>query len=169
MSKLHYRDATLADLVKIVEIYNSTIPSRLVTADTDPVSVESKMKWFEEHNPETRPLWMVENERQETIGWISFQSFYGRPAYDATVEVSIYLDAGVRGRGYGKQILQEAIERAGAMGIKTLLGFIFGHNQPSLLLFKKLGFEEWATLPNVALLDGVERDLKILGRRVGVK
>ena len=167
MSKLYYRDAAVADLSKIVEIYNATVPSRLVTADTDPVSVESRMKWFEEHNPQNRPLWMVENEEAETVGWISFQSFYGRPAYAATVEVSIYLDVAMRGRGYGARVLQHAIERAGSMGIKTLLGFIFGHNQPSLLLFKKLGFEEWASLPNIALLDGVERDLKILGRRVG--
>lgn len=166
MTRLFYRDATVADLPKIVEIYNSTIPSRLVTADTDPVSVESRMKWFEEHNPQSRPLWVVTTGKHETVGWISFQSFYGRPAYDATVEVSIYLDPEMRGKGYGKQILQKAIDSAGGMGIKTLLGFIFGHNYPSLMLFKKLGFEEWATLPNIALLDNIERDLKILGRRV---
>ncbi|MNL65666.1 putative phosphinothricin acetyltransferase YwnH [compost metagenome] len=50
--------------------------------------------------------------------------------------------------------------------MNTLLGFIFGHNAPSLGLFASLGFTRWGDLPRVAVLDGVERDLIIVGRRV---
>jgi phosphinothricin acetyltransferase len=166
MTQLIYRNATLADLPKIVEIYNSTVASRVVTADLEPVSVMSKQKWFEEHSPNKRPLWMVENSAKQTIGWVSFQSFYGRPAYDATVEISIYLDADQRGKGFGKKILHDCIEKAPKYKIKTLLGFIFAHNEPSLKLFKHFGFEDWANLPNIATLDGEERSLLILGKRV---
>ncbi len=166
MEELKFRDALITDLKKIVEIYNSTIPSRMVTADTEPVSVESKKKWFDEHNSTKRPLWVIENKSDEIIGWVSFQSFYGRPAYDATVEISIYLDVQQRGKGLGKQILQYSIDNAPKFGIKTLLGFIFAHNEPSLKLFRSFGFEDWATLPNIAELDGQERGLKILGKRI---
>jgi phosphinothricin acetyltransferase len=166
MSQLIYRNATLADLPKIVEIYNSTIASRVVTADLEPVTVASKQKWFDEHSSDKRPLWMVENSAQQTIGWVSFQSFYGRPAYDATVEISIYLEVDQRGKGYGRTILKECIEQAPKYNIKTLLGFIFAHNEPSLKLFKHFGFEDWANLPNIATLDGEERSLLILGKRV---
>ena len=69
----------------------------MVTADTDAVTVESKVKWFDEHNPANQPLWVVVDKTSQGItGWISFQSFYGRPAYNATVEISIYLDELVR-------------------------------------------------------------------------
>ncbi|GGC40254.1 phosphinothricin acetyltransferase [Parapedobacter defluvii] len=163
---IKFRDATQQDLVKIVEIYNSTIESKMVTADTEPVTVESRQKWFDEHNPAKRPLWMVENQNNETIGWVSFQSFYGRPAYDATVEISIYLDAAQRGNGLGKRILEYCIGHAPDFGVKTLLAFIFSHNQPSLKLFRYFGFEDWATLPNIAVLDGEEHGLKILGKRI---
>lgn len=163
---LIFRDAEEVDLVKIVEIYNSTIPSRLVTADTVAVSVESRMKWFEEHNATNRPLWMVEDSLANVIGWVSFQSFYGRPAYQATVEISIYLDERYRGRGFGKQILEHSIQQAPKFGVKTLLGFIFAHNDASIKLFRHFGFEDWATLPRVAQLDDQERDLKILGKRI---
>ena len=54
------------------------------------------------------------------------------------------------------------------LGLQTLLGFIFGHNAASLTLFERLGFERWALLPRVAELDGVERDLVIVGRRVSL-
>ena len=163
---LTYRDADNSDLKRIVEIYNSTIPSRMVTADTEIVSVESRQKWFDEHNPTKRPLWVIEDNFNQIVGWVSFQSFYGRPAYDATVEISIYLDETQRGKGLGKQILQYCLDKAPGFGIKTLLGFIFSHNEPSLKLFRQFGFEDWATLPNIASLDGQERGLKILGKRI---
>jgi len=166
MPALIYRNAAQTDLSKIVEIYNSTIPLRTVTADTEKVSVESRQKWFDEHSSDKRPLWVIENAYNEIIGWVSFQSFYGRPAYDATVEVSIYLDPAQRGQGLGKEILQYCIEEAPSFGVKTLLGFIFAHNEPSLKLFRHFGFEDWATLPNIAILDGQERGLKIVGKRI---
>ncbi|MCW3109671.1 MAG: N-acetyltransferase [Segetibacter sp.] len=167
MPQVIYRDATIQDLPEIVAIYNSTIASRMVTADTEPVTVESKIKWFNEHSPPKRPLWIIEDESHHIIGWASFQSFYGRPAYDATVEISIYLDPLQRGKGLGKQVLQHCINVSPVYGVRTLLGFIFAHNEPSLKLFYKFGFEDWGTFPNVANLDGVERTLKILGKRVG--
>jgi phosphinothricin acetyltransferase len=52
------------------------------------------------------------------------------------------------------------------LGIKTLLGYIFAHNAPSLGLFLKAGFTEWAYLPDIANLDGIERSVKILGKRI---
>lgn len=166
MDKLKFRNAEQKDLSQIVEIYNSTIPTRMVTADTEPVSVESRQKWFEEHNPVKRPLWVIEDDTNTIIGWVSFQSFYGRPAYDGTVEISIYLDVEQRGKGLGKLVLQYCLDNAPKFGIKTLLGFIFLHNEPSLKLFRHFGFEDWALLPNIAVLDGQERSLKILGKRM---
>jgi phosphinothricin acetyltransferase len=45
------RDATEADLPAIVAIYNAAIPGRTATADTDPVTVESRREWFAKHSP----------------------------------------------------------------------------------------------------------------------
>lgn len=162
---LTYRDATLDDLPAIVAIYNSTVPSRLVTADLSPVTVESRHAWFHAHGPQARPLWVVE-AAGEVIAWLSFSDFYGRPAYLRTAEVSIYLSESARGKGLGKELLEAALVKAPALGIDTVLGFIFGHNQPSLRLFRSYGFDTWGTLPRVAVLDGVERDLVILGLRI---
>jgi L-amino acid N-acyltransferase YncA len=162
---LAIRNAELCDLNPIVEIYNSTIPSRMVTADTEPVTAQSREKWFHEHNPSHRPLWVVEYQGQ-ICAWLSFQSFYGRPAYNGTAEISIYIHEDFRGMKLGKYLMEKAIEACPKLQIKTILGFIFGHNEPSIKLFTHYGFEKWAQLPNVAELDGIERDLLILGKRV---
>ena len=170
---LNVRDATIDDLPAIVDIYNSTIASRMVTADLDPVTVESRLPWFHAHGPARRPLWVVEEPEADhpgaarrVIAWLSFSEFYGRPAYARTAELSIYLDDRARGRGLGTRLVAKALEAAPRLEIDTLLGFIFGHNAPSLALFRRAGFEEWGVLPRVAVLDGVERDLVILGKRI---
>lgn len=167
MSSYVHRLARPEDLPAIVEIYNSTVASREVTADTEPVSVASRQQWFDDHDPKRRPLWVIHAvDRAEILGWLSYSNFYGRPAYSGTAEVSIYIAQAARGKGLGQYCLEQAIAFAPQIAVHTLLGFIFGHNVPSLGLFKKFGFETWATLPRVANLDGIERDLIILGKRV---
>lgn len=164
---MEIRDAVEGDLPEIVSIYNSTIPERMVSADTEPISVESRIGWFREHIPESRPLWIAEDEG-EVIGWLSLSDFYdGRPAYHATVEIGIYIKEGYRGEGLGRRLLGEAIRRAPSLGIRTLTAGVFAHNEPSLRLFESFGFERWAHYPRVAELDGVERDLVVLGLRLG--
>jgi phosphinothricin acetyltransferase len=162
---LVYKNAVLEDLPAIVEIYNSTIEGRMVTADTEPVSIKSREDWFHEHEPLRRPLWKV-MMNENMIGWVSFQSFYGRPAYQATAEISIYLEEKARGKGFGKKILKYAMESCASLEIKTLLGFIFAHNLPSVELFKRMGFEIWGQFPGIATLDEKERDLIIVGKRI---
>ena len=158
------RNAAITDLSVIVKIYNASIPSRMATADTEPVTVESRQHWFDEHSS-IRPLWVMESG-EAIAGWLSFQSFYGRPAYHSTAELSVYVFCAYRRQGVGKQLLQHAIEQSPTLNLKTLIAFIFAHNQPSLKLFERFKFERWGYLPKVAELDGIERDLMIMGRRI---
>ena len=159
------RDATREDLLSIVTIYNASIPGRMATADLEQVSIEARRAWFDEHTTDSRPLWIIE-DGGEIKGWLSFQSFYGRPAYHATAELSVYVTPDAHRHGYARRLIAEAVRRAPEFGLKTLLGFIFGHNEPSLALFRDFGFATWAHLPRVAEIDGIERDLIIVGRRL---
>ena len=164
-----HRIAEQHDLPAIVAIYNSTIASREVTADTEEVSVASRHEWVDAHTPDKRPLWVLEMDQgqgKQIVGWMSFSNFYGRPAYSGTAELSIYLHPDARGKGLGTYCLKLAEAHAPQVLVHTLLGFIFGHNAASLGLFKKMGYQQWAELPKVANLDGIERDLIILGKRI---
>ncbi|MBL0143962.1 MAG: N-acetyltransferase [Betaproteobacteria bacterium] len=159
------RHATEADLPAIVAIYNASIPGRLATADTVAVTVDDRRDWFASFNQANRPLWVAESDGRMT-GWLGLRSFYGRPAYHRCVEAAVYVAPEFQRRGTARALLQHAIDAAPALGIATLLAFVFGHNEASLALFRLAGFSDWGTLPRIAELDGIERDLVILGRRL---
>jgi len=160
-----FRDASPADLPAIVAIYNQTISGRMVTADLEPVTVEERQPWFAAHTPGQHPIWVAERD-EHIVGWLSFSKFHPRAAYDATAELSIYIDTSERRQGLGAVFLQRAIAEAPSMGLKNLVGLVFGHNAPSLALFERFGFARWGTLPYVAELDGIERTLVIVGKRL---
>jgi phosphinothricin acetyltransferase len=159
------RHADEADLPAIVAIYNASIPGRLATADTAPVTVDERRAWFAAFDPACRPIWVAETGGG-IAGWLGLRNFYGRPAYHRTVEVATYVATDFQRHGIATALLQHATATAPALDIATLLAFVFVHNDASLALFRKAGFRDWGTLPRVAELDGNERDLVILGRRL---
>ncbi len=162
---MNIRHAEPGDLPRIVAIYNTAIPGRMATADLEPATVESRRAWFDAHDPKRRPLWVAMHESQ-VVAWLSLRDFYGRPAYHATVELALYVEPAHQRRGIGAALLEHAIASAPACGVRTLLGFVFAHNAPSITLLGRHGFERWGQLPRVAELDGIERDLLIVGKRV---
>jgi phosphinothricin acetyltransferase len=158
------RLATINDLSEIVAIYNETIAGRMVTADTEEVTVEERRDWFNSHT-EKRPIYVYCGNNQ-VLAWLSYKSFYGRPAYDGTVEMSIYITASAQGKGLGKKLMEFAQEQAKLLNIKVLLGFIFSHNLPSVKLFNHFGFSVWGELPNVAIMDDKYYSLTIFGKHM---
>lgn len=162
--KINFNRAQEKDLPKIVEIYNQIIPSRLATADLEPITVADREEWYHSFT-KTHPLWIIQNDEQKIVGWVALEPFYGRPAYEHTSEIAIYIDKSARHHGIGTQALQFVISKLSQLGITAIVAYIFGHNLPSLGLFKSFNFTEWGRLPRVAELDGVQRDLVIMGRR----
>ncbi|HTL89181.1 MAG TPA: GNAT family N-acetyltransferase, partial [Leptolyngbya sp.] len=145
-------------------IYNHAIPAKTITADINPVTVESRLDWFHGHSSQY-PLWVLEREG-EIAGWLAVRMFYGREAYRSTAEISLYVAPKFHRQGIGQTLLSHAIEQAPKLKLRTLLGIVFAENQPSISLLKKFGFEQWGYLPQVARSWDSDRDVMILGRKI---
>lgn len=163
--KLHLLPAGEADLPYIVEVYNSVVPSGIVTADAHPVTEESRRTWLREHHHPERPVWILTADR-EPCGWMSFSDYYDRPAYDITAEVSIYLEERFRGRSLGKRFLRLGLDRMKATSLRNVVAFVFTVNTVSMRLFESAGFSNWGLMPATCLLHGTELDVAILGLRL---
>lgn len=153
------------DLPFITEVYNSIVPGGEVTADTAPVRPEDWLPWFRMRNSERYPVFLLSAAGQR-CGWMGFSPFKGRPAYDISPEVSIYLHESWRGRGLGRRFLEMGLDEAARRGAKNALAVIFSENLASMRLFTGSGFEEWGRLPAVCSMNGREKDVSILGRRL---
>lgn len=159
------RCATLEDLPEIIKIYNEAITDGISTADSNVVSVEDKLEWFHSHDAQ-HPI-LVKEYYGRIIAWISLQPFYANLfAYRYSARINIYIDKNFQGKKLGQQFLNEALEKALEYDIKTLLALIFADNPASLKLFKKLGFKEWGELGRIANIEGLDKDLLILGLRI---
>ena len=159
------RHATEADLPAIVAIYNAAIATGQSTADTQSQTVAGRLPWFRNHSHASRPIW-VAVVGTTVIGWLSLQSFQGRPGYRITAEVSVYVARESRRHGIATLLLRHAIAGSPALGLRNLLALVFAHNAPSIALFTSLGFRQMGHLPRVAVLNNQERDLIIFGLRL---
>ncbi len=163
---LHVRNATETDLPIIVDIYNQSIPAGWSTADTKPVRVEDRLDWFRKFVPNRRPIWVAELDGH-IVAWTCLSSFYyGRPTYDATAEVSIYVATAYHRRGIGRFLKQWVIGECPKLGITTLLSMHFDHNRATRRINESLGFEQCGHLKEIAMVGGRKRGLMIWALRI---
>ncbi|WP_440453818.1 N-acetyltransferase family protein [Psychrobacter sp. ASPA161_9] len=173
--------ASKADLPEILAIYNQSIGGKQATANLAPVTCEERAEWFEEHlNSLTRPIYVVRAVVQSAayttesavqtaspiIAWGSFSDLYARTAYHISTEISIYLHQDYHGKGLGSLLARWMMTQAPSLGIHNVIALIFAHNQPSLGLFRKLGFEQWGYMPKVCDMEGFIADVVMLGKAV---
>jgi phosphinothricin acetyltransferase len=161
-----FRDARSADLAAIVAIYNQAIAEQ-ATGDTEPVSVEGRRAWLDDHARVGRPI-LVAEAGEEVLGWASLSAYRpGRAALRHTAEISYYTHVSHRRRGISAALIQSAIARCPAQGIHTLFAIVLDDNRPSIGLLEKLGFERWGHMPRVASFGDREVGHFYYGRRLG--
>lgn len=163
---LRIRDATEADLPAIVNIYNQSIPGGWSTADTQPITVADRVEWFRKFDPNKRPIWVAE-VHGSVVATAYLSSFYaGRPAYDATAEVSVYIATAYHRQGIGRRLKQWVIEQCPRLGVTTLLSMHFDHNHATRRINESLGFQQLGHLAEIALVQGHKRGLVISALRI---
>lgn len=151
------------DLPAIVAIYNAAIPDHDATADLAPVTVTERIGWLAAHTPDRHPIWVAEGEEGHLEGWVSLSTFYARPAWNPTAELSVYVHPDHRRKGCGRALTQLAVKSASDLGISTILAMVFSHNDASLRLLESVGFERWGLLPRATKMPEGRRDVIILG------
>lgn len=160
------RDAVEADLPAIVDIYNESIPAGWSTADTAPITVADRVEWFRKFDPARRPVWVAEGEGR-VVAATYLSSFYGgRPAYDATAEVSIYIATDYQRQGIGRRLKEWVIAQCPRLGITTLLSMHFDHNAATRRINESLGFQQMGHLTEIAVVQGNKRGLMIWALRI---
>ncbi len=148
------RAARLADAEGIRRIYNHEVLNGTSTFDIEPRSLVAQQAWLEGRSGVHAVLVATPVGDDTVLGYAALSPFHARPAYNATVENSVYVHADHRGQGIGRVLLAEMIGRAQSHGFHTVIARVSGDNEASVALHRSTGFR----------LVGTEREV---GRKFG--
>jgi len=155
------REATIEDLPSILEIYNDAILNTTAVYDYKPHTLEMRKQWFDAKQQQGFPVFVAE-EDGEIVGFSSIGPFRAWEAYKYSVENSIYVKEGCRGKGIGKLLLKPLIEAARQLNLHTIIAGIDATNEVSIKLHAQFGFEEVAYFKQVGYKFDRWLDLKFM-------
>ena len=160
---MHIRFADINDLEQLVKIYNQAIIAGGATADMEPFTVTSRLPWFNDHQKDRYPIYVVELENH-VIGYGCLSAYRkGRGALDTTAEISYYIDYDYHGRGIGKFLISYMMNDCDRLGLENLLAILIDVNRSSRKILENFGFKEWGLLPNVVNVNGIICNHLIMG------
>jgi L-amino acid N-acyltransferase YncA len=139
MSDVILRPFEWRDIPAITAIYRHYVEHTAITFDTEAPGEPAMAEKFGHLVALGHPL-IVAEEAGQLLGY-AYASFYRpRAAYRFTCEDSIYLHPDATGKGLGKRMLTELIERARAFGFKQMIAVITADTTVSIAIHEKFGF-----------------------------
>ena len=141
MSDHAIRIATPDDLEALTAIYNHYIVHSAITFDLQPFSTDERRAWFDDHSkPGPHRLLVAVNEHGTCLGYATSSRWRPKPAYDSTVEVSVYCHPDARGRGCGTALYTALFAALEHEDVQTLVAGVSLPNPASLSLHHSFGF-----------------------------
>lgn len=156
------RLAAPADAATINDIQNYYVANSTATFLTEPVALGERLKWLE-NRAAIHPVTVIEDEGV-TVGWGALDTFRPRPAYRHTTEFSVYVRHDCHGRGIGRAIVLDLIDRARALGHHAIVGGCCSESTAVIALLETLGFARVARFPEVGYKFGRWLDVVFLQR-----
>lgn len=135
------RPATRDDLPRLTEIYNHYVVNSPATFDVEPYTVERRMPWFSQFGEAGRHRLLVAEENGIVIGYAGTTRFRPKPAYDTTVETTIYCAADQTRRGLGSLLYAALFEAIANEDIHHMVAGFTLPNTASQALHERFGFK----------------------------
>jgi L-amino acid N-acyltransferase YncA len=137
------REAQVTDLPDIREIYNYYVANSTVTFDEDAMTLQEWRDKFAYLGKLGMPFIVAESPAGQLLGYALVSPWKQKKAFRFTVEDSIYLGAASTGKGLGRALLTELIDRSRAAGLKEIIAVIADQGaEASIKLHEDFGFEE---------------------------
>ena len=125
------------------EIYNYYVANSTVTFDEDAMTLKEWKAKFAYLDKLGMPFLVAESPSGQLLGYALVAPWKQKRAYRFTVENSIYLGPAATGKGLGRALLAELIDRSKAAGLKEIIAVIADQGaEASIALHEKFGFQE---------------------------
>lgn len=153
-SAMMIRAGAQADLEATLAIYNYEVINGVATLDLHKKTLDDWRGWFSAHRTDNHPLLVAENDGR-VVGYATLSPYRSKEAYDATVELSVYVSPGFRRRGAASALMTEILRLARENPrIHNVVSVITRGNAASAALHKSFGFIFCGTIPEVGVKFG---------------
>lgn len=160
------RDAIESDFEAVTAIYNEVLLNSTAIYREEPANVAERIELWQSRNRQNYPS-LVACDGDNVVGFASFGDFRAWPGYRFTVEHTVHVHAGWRGKGVGSALVQALIPRAATLGKHVMIGGIDAENVSSLRFHERLGFERVAHFREVGFKFGRFLDLVFVQLMIG--
>ena len=147
-SEIGIRDAADADLVSMLAILNREIETSAYVWAESPKTLDDRRAWLAAHRAADLPV-IVAVRDEKVAGWASLSAFRAASGYRFTAEVSVYVAPDARGQSVATAMLETLEPAAREREIRSLIAVVDCANEPSIRLFRRLGFDEAGRLNDV--------------------
>ena len=139
------RDATERDLPDIREIYNHYVVHTAATFDIEPFAVSDRQAWLDQYSSSGPHRLLVATQHGEVVGYASSSRFRPKPAYDRSIEVTVYLHPRATGGGIGRLLYDRLFAELRDESLHRAYAAISMPNPASVALHRAFGFTEVGT------------------------
>ncbi len=147
-------ECQLQHAAAIGEIINDAILNSLAIYEENPRSVAWLEQWIADKQQHDIPLIGAVDESGRLLGYATYGPFRPQSGFRQTVEHSVYIAQEARGRGIGRSLLVELIQRARVRPVHVMVGTIDSENQASVQLHRSLGFQYCGEMREVGFKRG---------------
>jgi len=148
-----------AHAAAVRDIFNDAILNTTALYEYRPRSLDTVLQWFGDKARGREPVLGAVDAAGALCGFASWGTFRARPAYQYSIEHSVYVHPQRRRQGVGRLLMRELIARAGAAGFHAMIGGIDAANRESVALHEELGFVHAGTIREAAWKFGRWLDL----------
>ncbi len=143
------RSAVEDDLPDLLAIYNHYVRETPITFDLEEVSLEARRGWFKQFGTEGRHQLLAIEEGGQILGYAHSTAFRPKPAYQRSVETTVYLLPAHQGAGRGSALLSALLGRLRAAKTHRAYAIITLPNDASVRLHEKFGYQSLMALSEV--------------------
>lgn len=130
------------DYAAVVDIYNHYVQNSPATFDTELFSVGERVPWFAQFADTGPHQLIVAKAGDAVLGYAYSSRLKPRPAYDISVETTVYVAASATGSGVGTRLYETLFERIADCGLHGAYAGITLPNDASVRLHERFGFRQ---------------------------
>jgi phosphinothricin acetyltransferase len=151
------RSAEPRDAEQILAIYAPFITDTAVSFELELPDADEIRRRIAEVR--TKYPWLVWEEEGRVLGYAYASSHRARPAYQWSVETSVYIQAEARRGGIARRLYEELFRRLREQGYYNAFAGITLPNPASVGFHESMGFEPVGVYPKIGYKQGMWHDV----------